>query len=218
MSTRLLAERSGWSRSTISELRSGRRLPSAQQLADLLGAAGVAPDEIASWEQLRQACASPTSSPPEPDDTSDPEDPSPQLPRIAPAPSKRRRGKWAAAGVLAILLAATGGFFLGRATSTSTGAVTPTPAVVANTENLGVTTYTGPKRGSRAPGTIPEGTRILIVCQVGNGEPLTDRVDGTIVTWPVWDKLDDGRWIPDIYTNTSKSYRPTATATTLLTC
>ena len=118
----------------------------------------------------------------------------------------------------AVAVAAVAGFALGRATSTPVGAIAPTPAVVANTTNLGVMTYTGPSRGERAPGTLPEGTRILVVCQVGDGEPLTDRVGGRVLTWPVWDKLDDGRWVPDIYTNLSKDYRPTRTATALLTC
>lgn len=226
-STRMLADRSGWSRSTISELRGGRRLPTAQQLADLLGAVGADSDEIARWEQARQRCQSvPTAA--DPTDAEEggtlptgPQAEEPYLPPAASAPEEgpARRPHRLLVWTAAVAVAAVAGFALGRATAPTTpGAIAPTPAVVANTTNLGVMTYTGPNRSERAPGTLPEGTRILVVCQVGDGEPLTDRVNGQVLTWPVWDKLDDGRWVPDIYTNLGKNYQPTRTATALLTC
>lgn len=46
-SARKLAERSGWGRTTVTEIKLGRQLPTAVQLEDLLMAAGVAPAEIA---------------------------------------------------------------------------------------------------------------------------------------------------------------------------
>jgi hypothetical protein len=55
---------------------------------------------------------------------------------------------------------------------------------------------------------LQEGSEIHIDCQVVDGQPLTDYVGDVKMTWPVWDRLTTGIWIPDLYTQLPKDWLP----------
>ncbi len=63
--------------------------------------------------------------------------------------------------------------------------------------------YTNPRTSTRTGKGYPEGATVAIVCQTRNGRPVTDPTTGTSSS--VWDKLDDGGWISDLYTTLPKS-------------
>jgi len=65
ISARRLAEKSGWGRTTVTEIKTGRQLPSAEQLEDLLTAAGADSEEIhtfqAALKRIHDVAAAPSS-------------------------------------------------------------------------------------------------------------------------------------------------------------
>lgn len=80
-------------------------------------------------------------------------------------------------------------------------------AKVVNSGRSGVLLYGGPstERRYRGDGRL-DGDVIRVVCQERAGQPVSD-VDpapGQPKTWPVWNKLDNGRWIPDLWTDLPK--------------
>jgi transcriptional regulator with XRE-family HTH domain len=229
LSGRQLAERSGWGRSTIGDIKSGKRLPSEEQLRDLLQAVGAEEVELGEWGERLKLLA--------------PVPPRVRLEKVdasttQPHPPAEGWNRRLLVGALVLSLVAVGfaaGYAVGvtrpnddpnsdgsdSLTPSGNSAVTgdgTTPAVIANTEGLGVTTYREPRRDRGKRGALAEGAPIKIVCQVGDGEIITDKVNGERLAWPVWDKLDDGSWVPDIYTSLSKLYTPSAGRTSLMTC
>ncbi|MCB1300383.1 MAG: helix-turn-helix domain-containing protein, partial [Tetrasphaera sp.] len=58
-SVRQLAAVSGWGRTTVSDIRAGRHIPSEAQLRDLLMSVGADESEIASWQERRSAIITP---------------------------------------------------------------------------------------------------------------------------------------------------------------
>jgi murein DD-endopeptidase MepM/ murein hydrolase activator NlpD len=63
-----------------------------------------------------------------------------------------------------------------------------------NTAGSPLTVRSGPSTGSRAVGTVRDGTRVTISCQV-RGEAVT----GTYGTSRLWDRIGSGRYIADAY-------------------
>lgn len=60
--------------------------------------------------------------------------------------------------------------------------------------------FTG--QGSVRRRLYTEGQVVEIVCQIRDGQGVNDPGDGRpVYTVAVWDKLADGTWIPDLYTN-----------------
>jgi hypothetical protein len=174
--------------------------PTEQQLTDLLVAAGTEAAEISQWQQHRQLCIEPPRQPPAPAMT--PQPPSEPEQTDAREPSRRRR---------AVLAAAAPPFCWWSASSSDDRPLRRRASAQPPPRSGGVRDHRESRRHdlhrpSPCPGSDPGGTRIQIACQVGDGEPITHRVDAKILTWPVWDQLDDGRWIPHIYTSTSKTY------------
>jgi hypothetical protein len=70
----------------------------------------------------------------------------------------------------------------------------------------GVATYRGPSTVSRYDDGFLDGDVVRVVCQDRDGEPHTDPdpVPGRPGRWPVWDRLLDGRWLPDLWTDLPK--------------
>ena len=230
LSVRELARRSGWGRTTVHDITTGRRLPSADQLQDLLTVADAQPPEIEEWTRRRERLSNrATSSVAEPLDPlpSSSAEAGPQLdtPMGLTQPTTQRRPAHrrlrALVGIAAAVLLFAAGVLAGRWSAfPATPATLPstTDATVANTAGLGVSTYAGPNRKSGKVAALSEGATIRVVCQDGAGERLTDVVDGEQLTWPVWNRLDDGTWVPDLYTNLSKAYAPGPGRTALMSC
>jgi hypothetical protein len=47
---------------------------------------------------------------------------------------------------------------------------------------------------------------VKVVCQERDGQPHSDQdpAPGQPANWPVWDKLTNGRWLPDLWTDLPK--------------
>ena len=72
----------------------------------------------------------------------------------------------------------------------------------ARSKDVGVYRYKSPLRAEwELPGHLG-GDSISVVCQYRHGRTLTDPGSGQ--SSPVWDKTDDGFWIPDLYTDLPK--------------
>lgn len=220
-SVRQIAAKSGWGRTTVYELKSGRRQPTEDQLEHLLTAVGAESDEIEDWRHrlssLQPVVPAEASSFPQ---AGQAHEPAPEL--VATFGSFLVSRVWLPVGV--VLLAAvlfSAGVLVGRTTAPrpprSADAVAMI-ARVANTDGLGVDLYSGPSRKAGSVGAVAEGDDLAIVCQDGGGEPITDRVGGRRLTWPVWDRLLDRTWVPDLYTSTSKTYSPGPGRTALVSC
>ena len=101
-SVRQLAAVSGWGRTTVSDIRAGRHIPSEAQLRDLLMSVGADESEIASWQERRSAIITPPAAPAAP-----PTLPvTPPAPPVTPPPVPRRRlarAAVAAAGAISLL-------------------------------------------------------------------------------------------------------------------
>lgn len=212
---RKLADASGWGKTTVHDIKSGRRLPSPDQLVHLLTAAGCDKSEVDQWLVRRQSLPhvlqpSVTESVAGDVEVDDKD--------RAHRRGKRLRRLAGAAVLLLIVFAA--GVGVGRLTAPqlrptateserdsrrSSGPVVAS-VKIANTSKLGVNIYAGPSRATGKVGAVPEGTEVKVVCQDGTGEPLTDTIDGEKLTWPVWDRLDDGTWVPDMYTALPKVF------------
>ncbi|MEO3743471.1 hypothetical protein [Plantactinospora sp. B5E13] len=83
-------------------------------------------------------------------------------------------------------------------------------ATVVNTGGDGVYTYAGPNTRSRYRDGYLDNDLVRVVCQERNGQLVAD-VDpapGQPARWPVWNRLEDGRWIPDLWTNLPKEPGP----------
>lgn len=212
-SVRASATRSGWSRSHVAEILSGKRLPSTQQLSDLLGVVDTSGEELAHWHE-RLARLTPSAK--RQLSAGDPDQPNGG--QAAPAKKWPKRLGYLAVGLILLAAGFASGFAVGRSTVREPVVTAGSAATIAHTEGLGVTTYRGPDRASGMVSAISEGSSVQIICQVGNGEPISDKVDGQVLTWPVWDRLGDGTWVPDIYTSTPKDYRPGPQRTVLRTC
>lgn len=134
----------------------------------------------------------------------------------------------AAAGILAALIAAgvaihnSGSSAPPSATTTATSApVPPSPrrpapaptvfATVVHTGSIGVYKHQQPTNQSTQSYGPGEGERIPVVCQVRDGQPVTDpdSTPGLPENWPVWDKLADGYFVTDLYTDLPKDPGPT---------
>ena len=62
---------------------------------------------------------------------------------------------------------------------------------------------------------------VVVKCQVMNGQPMTDLDDpqpSQPPGWPVWDRLEDGRYIPDVWTDLPKDVAAKRPANGLPTC
>lgn len=228
LSVRQLAAKSGWGRTTVSDLKSGRRLATADQLEHLLAVVGADPVEIDQWrDRLRNL---PRSAAPQ---TATPASVRPPGNSARPAGKAslasggfgpflaRHRGTLGTMTFLAAALLFGSGVVVGRATAPRPALPTDAVALiarVANTDGLGVDMYAGPSRAGGRVGALSEGADLHIVCQDGAGETITDRVAGKRLVWPVWDRLVDGTWVPDIYTSTNKSYTPGPGRTALVSC
>jgi hypothetical protein len=83
-------------------------------------------------------------------------------------------------------------------------------AVVRHTEGVGLKTFVGPANTypeGNDPPFYTEGDVIAVVCQERNGQPIHDpRGDPNRYKkpWPVWDKLSNGLWVSDLYTDLPK--------------
>ncbi len=84
---------------------------------------------------------------------------------------------------------------------------TPVWARIINSGTDGVYTYPQPGRGSHYPDGFLEGMVVGVVCQERHGEPVTDKdpAPGQPASWAVWDRLVNGRWIPDMWTTLPKT-------------
>jgi len=71
----------------------------------------------------------------------------------------------------------------------------------------GVYTYPQPQRGSHYPDGYLDGTVVGVVCQERQGQAVEDHdpAPGQPASWPVWDRLTTGRWIPDMWTSLPKT-------------
>ena len=85
-------------------------------------------------------------------------------------------------------------------------AAAPVYARVINAGSDGIYTYPQPRRGAHFPDGYLDGTMVGIVCQERNGENVQDRdpAPGQPPSWPVWNRLTTGRWIPDMWTDLPK--------------
>lgn len=101
--------------------------------------------------------------------------------------------------------------------SRAPSALVPPPAAkiiqarVINTGGIGVYKYEQPTNQSGKQYGPGEGELIDIVCQVRDGQPVTDPAPapGQPDGWPVWNKLSDGFFVPDLYTDLAKEPGPT---------
>ncbi|MCY1137916.1 hypothetical protein OWR29_07895 [Actinoplanes sp. Pm04-4] len=82
----------------------------------------------------------------------------------------------------------------------------PVWARIVNSGPDGVFTYPQAGRGAHYPDGYLDGTVVEVVCQERHGEAVTDEdpAPGQPATWAVWDKLTNGRWIPDMWTTLPK--------------
>ncbi|WP_250028532.1 hypothetical protein [Paractinoplanes maris] len=92
----------------------------------------------------------------------------------------------------------------------SAGATTSAPPVwarIVNSGSDGVFTYPQAGRGAHFADGYLDGTVVGVVCQERHGESVTDKdpAPGQPSTWAVWDKLTNGRWIPDLWTTLPKN-------------
>lgn len=82
-------------------------------------------------------------------------------------------------------------------------------AVVSYTEGRGLKTFLGPANTyPEGDVSYAEGDTIAVVCQERDGQPIHDpRSDPNRYKkpWPVWDKLSNGLWVPDLYTDLPKT-------------
>jgi len=83
-------------------------------------------------------------------------------------------------------------------------------AVVSYTENKGLSTFVGPGDtfGRGSPANLPEGTVIAVVCQERHGPIVYDPTGDNRryrYRWPVWDRLTNGLWVSDLYTDLPKN-------------
>jgi hypothetical protein len=87
--------------------------------------------------------------------------------------------------------------------------VVPAPVYtrIVNSGADGVYTYPQPRHGSHFPDGYMDGTVVGVVCQDRHGDAVRDRdpVPGQPSTWAVWDQLNTGRWIPDMWTSLPKN-------------
>ena len=94
--------------------------------------------------------------------------------------------------------------------ATSAGAGGPAAATVKakiiNSGPAGVFKYEAPSLSSTHVIGPVENVSVPVVCQVRNGEPVSDDdpVAGQPNNWPVWDKTDDGYYIADVWTDLPK--------------
>jgi hypothetical protein len=73
-------------------------------------------------------------------------------------------------------------------------------------KDVGVVTSSNPALPQRDGPAYFLGSSVQVVCQDRHGYPVTDRSQGR--TSPVWDKLDTGFWISDLYTDLPKNPPP----------
>lgn len=79
---------------------------------------------------------------------------------------------------------------------------------ITNTSGEGVSYYLKPNRRGGTSGGAREGEQVRIVCQVPNGEPITDIDHPTPEQRPndtVWDKTVDGLYFPDQWSDLPKN-------------
>jgi hypothetical protein len=82
-------------------------------------------------------------------------------------------------------------------------------AVVRYTENKGLNTFLGPANtyGRGTPSNLAEGTVINVVCQSRHGQEIYDPEGDPNrykQPWPVWDRLNNGVWVSDLYVDLPK--------------
>lgn len=79
-------------------------------------------------------------------------------------------------------------------------------ATVINTGGIGVWKWDEPTNTSGKRYGPAEGEVVRVVCQRRDGQLITetDPAPGQPAQWPVWDRLEEGKWIPDLYTNLPK--------------
>ena len=85
-------------------------------------------------------------------------------------------------------------------------------ARIVNSGSDGVYTYAGPSTENRYPdGGHLDNNLVRVVCQERNGQPVKDSgpAPGQPEVWKVWNKLSNGRWIPDLWTDLPKDEGPT---------
>lgn len=100
------------------------------------------------------------------------------------------------------------------AAPTQPGLAAPLPAVrarVINTGGSGVSKFEQPTNQSGKLYGPAEGELVEVLCQVRDGQPLSDPAPapGQPNDWPVWNKMKDGFFIPDLYTDLPKDRGPT---------
>lgn len=80
-----------------------------------------------------------------------------------------------------------------------------------NTGGPGVFKFEQPTNRSGKRYGPGEGELVEVQCQVRDGQPLSDPAPapGQPNDWPVWNKLNDGFFIPDLYTDLPKDPGPT---------
>ncbi|MGC9670594.1 helix-turn-helix domain-containing protein [Planosporangium sp. 12N6] len=196
-SQRQLAKKAGYARSTLNDTITGRAFPRWELVEDVLQAVGTTGDEMRLWK-VRWDKVSKGLVPIEPDRGEHP-----------PIAARSR--------VRAVLAGGIGGAFIGALV---TYALVPARAprevpvggatvrIVNTDENgtpIGLHSYTGPTNESSKRQFYGEGDHVVAVCQRREGQlvrdaPYKDRP----TAWPVWDRLDNGEWIPDMYTDLPK--------------
>ncbi|GLZ44132.1 hypothetical protein Acsp06_03170 [Actinomycetospora sp. NBRC 106375] len=97
VSFRRAEELSGWGKSTIAAATRGPGLPNADLVGDVLGAIGLAPEDVARWRERHVRLREVATAPPVPDPARDPS---------VPRRSSRRRAEIAVFAALVVLVVA----------------------------------------------------------------------------------------------------------------
>lgn len=81
---------------------------------------------------------------------------------------------------------------------------------VINTGGVGVWKWDQPTNTSGRHYGPGEGEVVEVLCQRRDGQMIseTDVSPGQPAQWPVWNRLKDGKWIPDLYTDLPKEPGP----------
>jgi hypothetical protein len=53
---------------------------------------------------------------------------------------------------------------------------------------------------------------VNVVCQDLHGPMISGTYSGSVLDWPVWDKLSSGAFVPDLYVSLPKGARPALVA------
>ncbi len=233
-SVRSLAEQTGWGRTTVHEWLTGVRLPSEQQVEDLLGAVGSPPLVVREVQRLRRDAADPVSvgktgrqdapglSGETPDTGAD-APPHGETAAVAAAGADdgatsasttagtkaRRVSRPVLVGVvgLVVLTSFAGGFVAGRAGNISTSSPSALPqARVEGTLGKGLISHRGPDGATERVGSLYEGQVVGVACISPTGSHIED--DTMHESRDDWALLGDGTWVSVLYLDIHRRWTP----------